>query len=214
MLPIYISYDNGLDAIERTAIREAVLEFQRIFPERKFYNFGSKAWSDGDFSSGDWYVNHARRVMRKNFPLQLDAGSILHLFEREPWQNLEEHIDVFFTSHDLTARFGFQWLNFCFGLTRGHNTVQSVSRFRRLAFRNRKLAVKAVLLHELGRVLGAAADPGRHCTEENLGRHCTNYGCIMRQGLTVEEWVEHAMQAESRGWYCTDCRNDIRRSRI
>ena len=211
MLPIYVCYDSGLDAFEVQCIKDALVELKILFPNRVIKDFGSRSWSVGDYSSADWYVNKAKKVLRSSAISQLDAGSLIDLMQSEPWQRNDPHIDVLFTSKDLTITN----LNFCFGLARGRITVQSVFRYRRLSNADRELAIKAVVHHELGHIFGCAIDLARANTEMNLGEHCTNYGCIMRQGLSVEEWVKHAKEAKYlKRIYCPQCLADARRSNI
>lgn len=216
ILPIYVSYDSHLLTTEKRAIITAANEFNELFRDRRIYIFGSGPWSDNvEYSSGDWYVDKAKKILRKNSLIQLDANSLIRLLAQEPWQKEEKHIDMFFTSYDLTAWSGGMRLNFCFGLTSGRLTVLSVRRFRELQFRDRVLAIKALFWHELGHILGAARDLNREATEDNLGPHCTSFGCIMRQGLSLEEWMSHAKQAERRSsFYCPSCMEDIARSTI
>lgn len=211
MLPIYVSYDSKITDFEQKAIIEGLKEISSVFPGREVVVFGSMAWSEGDYSSADWYVARAKKVMHRGRGLQLDAASLLGLMTNEPWQRTKAHIDVFFTSYDLTA----PGLNFCFGMTSGRLTVQSVARYRVLPAADRYLAIKSVVQHELGHVYGLAGDLRRPNTEQNLGPHCTNYGCIMRQSLTLELWVQHAREARAMGRiYCPSCLADARRSTL
>ncbi|MCQ2570910.1 MAG: hypothetical protein MJ154_01530 [Candidatus Saccharibacteria bacterium] len=133
----------------------------------------------------------------------------------EPWQDANPHIDMILVSDDLTAEHNGDWLNFCFGLTCGRFVANSVHRYKSLNDLERFLAVKAVVLHEIGHVLGAAADLNRSHTEEKIGPHCTNPNCVMRQGLNLATWVKHARECNSHGsWYCPQCLADIKNSQI
>ena len=209
MLPIYLMYDSGLDELERTSIHEGLLEFQHVFPTRVIVNFGSEPWSSGNYSSADWYIQHAE-IIRGYAHRQINADSLLKLMYNEPYQQNDPHVDALFTSADLTSKE--LKLNFCFGLTNGRFTVQSVFRYRSLPKYDRKLAIKTVLQHELGHVFGMAWDPNRPNTEEKLGNHCTNRGCIMRQGMNTTEWVNLAREARKMGrLYCPQCLADARK---
>lgn len=209
MLPIYVMYDSGLDVFERYCIEDAMREFASEFPQRKVVIYGAQAWSSGDYSSADWYIQKAAKILRPNRNMQLNANSLLDLLIKEPWQK-NPHIDVLFTSRDLSA----PGLNFCFGMAIGRYTVQSVFRYRRLHAEDRRLAIKAVVWHELGHALGCAANLHRSNTEDRLGPHCTNYGCVMRQGMDLGEWMKHAREMKSLGRiYCPQCRADLLCSR-
>ena len=74
---------------------------------------------------------------------------------------------------------------------------------------DRMMAIRMVVQHELGHVFGMAADENRSNTEDNLGIHCTNPGCVMRQGLSVGEWLRHARESYGAGMiYCPQCLAD------
>lgn len=212
MLPIYVMWDSGLDALEEQAINDALEEQVCMFPNLDIYVYGSEDWSpNSDYSSADWYVLHANSVMGLEGEWQINADHLLDLIASEPWQ-ANPHIDVMVTSWDLTAFDRGRQMNFVFGEANGRITVQSVARFRVLAEVDRYLAIKAVIHHELGHIFGLAADPWRSNTEYNIGPHCTNHGCIMRQGLSVSEWAAHAREAYGRGQiYCPQCLADAMR---
>lgn len=205
-------WDSGLDRFEENCIQEAIKEFFAAFPKRKIVIYGSTHWSCGNYSNADWYIQKAKRFNHQDQQVtQLDAKSVINLMLAEPWQKSSPHIDVCFTSKDLSI----QGLNFCFGLTFDRCTVQSVYRYRGLAPEDRKIAIKSVFWHELGHVLGAARDLSRSNTEECLGPHCTNFGCVMRQGTSLLEWVKHARETSGMHMiYCRQCTEDIKKSQL
>ena len=204
MLPIYVMWDSRVDKFEQQAIIDGLEEFKKYLPGREIVIFGSKKWSEGDYSSADWYIEKAKRIKG-----QISAPSILDLMSNEPWQKANPHVDVFFVSHDLSA----PGLNYCFGMSRGKLTVQSILRYRMLPSNDRYLSIKAVVQHELGHTYGLAGDLRRSNTEYKLGSHCTNYGCVMRQGMNLVEWAQHARDAHKMGRpYCNQCIEDAKRS--
>ena len=216
MLPIFVMYDSGVDTLEERAILDGLMAtkcYSHMRREIRLIN--SEAWSNEDCSPADWYVDRARKIYRNKIGYtQLDADHLLDLLANEPWQKTEPHIDVLFVSQDLTARDGEDWLNFVFGIADGRITVQSVARYREIndPF-ERAMAIKTVVQHELGHVFGMAADLNRSNTEYKLGPHCTNPGCVMRQGLSVSEWVRHARESYSAGMiYCPQCLADAERA--
>ena len=210
MLPIYVMYDSGLNLLERSSVEQAISDLRFEMPERRIESYGHWAWSKGDYGCADWYIQTAGRIIKSKNQVQLDAESLLGLLEREPWQEKTPHIDVLFTSRDLSAR----GLNFCFGMTRGRCTVQSVYRYRSLnSSVDRSLAIKTVLWHELGHVFGLAVRANN--SEYKLGWHCTNHGCAMRQGMNLTEWVKNTRELKAAGRiYCPQCLADLHKTVI
>ena len=206
MLPIFVMYDSGLEAFERSCIDEAVCEFKELFPDEKVVVFGSHAVYDGKILDADWYIENAKS---KVIPYQLYADSILDLMASEPWQKNQPHIDVLIVSRDLT----YDRLKCCFGLSGGHGTVQSVYRYRNLNdFDERRMAIKTAVWHGLGHVFGMAADSKRTNTEDRLGSHCTNCGCAMRQATDYKECIQRAKDVKYAGTiYCSQCIDDVRK---
>lgn len=215
MYNVYLMYDSGVTEKEASAIIAGIEEIESVFPGRLFVNYGSRPWSAGDYSSADWYLEHAP-ITTRNGEIQLLSDGILQLLNNEPWQKSDPHIDVFFVSQDLTTRTSQgQILNFVFGEAMGRATVQSVARFRWLDSNSKYLAIKALVQHELGHIFHLAGDRERGNTEYNLGMHCTNPGCVMRQALTVEDWVKNAIESQRRRMiYCPQCLEDAQRTNI
>lgn len=208
MLPIILSFDSGLRYFERLAVREAVAEFRELFPEREIQDFGSSVWSNDEYSCADWYIEHAQNANDD----QLEAKSVISLMKENPHQSSYPHIEMLITSRDLTT----WYLDFCFGLTVERYTVQSVYRHRELKHgADNQFAIKAMIWHELGHLLGAASDTNRSNTEDEVGVHCTNFGCIMQNSMTSVEMVRHAKDAMwKKSIYCPQCIEDIRRAKI
>ena len=216
---INVCWDSELSNYEVHVILDACIQVRELFPELTFDVYGSDPWSEGEYSSADWYVDQAKEYVTRWITasgeiidhLQLDADSIVDRLGEEPWQRSDPHIDIMMVSKELMAFDHGHPLNIVFVLADGRVTVQSVARYRGLPPRDRYLAIQAVIWHELGHILGMAGDLRRSHTEYNLGPHCTNY-CVMRQGLSVEEWVQHARQATGRNRiYCPQCLADARR---
>ena len=210
MLPIHVMYDSGLDELEGTAVYAALDDLQSIMPRLRIENYGSEPWCVGEFSSADWYIQHTEIIRGKNGTLQLNADDLLDLVAREPWQFKNPHIDIVITSSDITAFDEGQQLNFVFGIASGRVSVQSIARYRDCSSFERFLAIKTVIWHELGHLFGMAANPNRNHTEYKLGPHCTNPGCAMQQGMSVDEWVSHAKEVfQARRIYCPECLADV-----
>ncbi|MBQ6461026.1 hypothetical protein IJJ36_01130 [Candidatus Saccharibacteria bacterium] len=217
MLPIFMMCDHKMDLAERVAIMEAVSEFRSLFAERRIIDFEDVGWGvNTDRDSADWYISAARKVYRarglyEEATEQLDADSIIDAMEwvqstevkKTPQQTMAPFIQFLLTSYDLTR----DGMDFCYGLTRDRYSVQSLYRYRELRPREQKLAIKAMIWHVLGHLLGMAKD--------RPNRHCDKYGCIMRRSTNLEEWVEHARDSRGRGRiYCHQCMTDAKRSKI
>lgn len=212
MLPICVSYDSGVDFFEEAAIRSGLFEaLECLRYQNSVRIIGSDPWHQGKCSSADWYIGGAKTIYRDQIGQQIDADDLIRMLMCSPWQINEPHIDILFTSHDLTVRRDGDWLNFVFGASLGRVTVQSVARFRDIPNGDdRRLAIKTLMQHELGHIFGMAANPNRSNVRDSIGPHCTNYGCVMRQALTVPAWVENAREAYQMGTiYCPQCRKDM-----
>lgn len=208
MLPINVMYDSGLSELEEVAVLTALQEVSLAVQIPDITCYGSEPWSLGAYSSADWYIQNTQVVRANQGGTQLNADHLVDLVNSEPWQE-SPHIDIVITSRDITAFDAGHQLNFVFGLASGRVSVQSIARFRDLDILSRFLAVKAVIWHELGHILGMAAATDRPHTEYKLGPHCTNPGCVMRQGMSVPEWVEHAEEAFQSGQiFCHQCLED------
>lgn len=118
----------------------------------------------------------------------------------------------FILNTDLTS--GEEGNNFVFGTTDTQFpfSVQSVIRMDRGFISNdvsKEDLVRRLLRHEVGHMFGLPrCRRGRNLTEM-LGTHCTNI-CTMRQGLSIEEWVQQYRQEKaSRIHFCVDCKSDL-----
>ena len=206
MLPIYVMWDSGLSSFEQECVKDAMIEFEETFPGRKIVICGSRQWSNGDYSSADWYVRKA-----KGDGIKLDVDFLLNLMEKEPRQESTPRVDVLITSYDLST--GKE--SFCYGKTRGRFIVQSVARYERLSFADRKLVIKNMIWRELGHVFGAAMNTSRSDVVRIVDWYCMNVGCAMRWGANLDVWVQHARETERmHRLYCPKCRKDILLSKI
>jgi predicted Zn-dependent protease len=211
LLPVNICYDSGLDVVEKNWIKMGISELERI-SKRKFRNFENKIWSSWSYSSADWYVENAIKVGD-----QISLESLFELLHNEPWQKSSPHLDLLVTSKDLTA----EGKDFVFGYADPEQNIalQSVFRFHQnwSCDLGKFEAVKRVTVHEVWHLLGAAPNV-RSNTEENLGSHCINRNCAMRQGKSVEKWNELVVEEYNASvrWeiehiLCPQCIEDIRR---
>jgi predicted Zn-dependent protease len=116
---------------------------------------------------------------------QADAHAMIDRMVREVWAErvTKPRYELLVTTIDLYA----PDLNFLFGVSIHQLAcVLSFKRFREAGVLATE-AAKTVLMHELGHTFGLPAEKRTESIEESLGRHCTRPGCIMRQGLSLEE---------------------------
>lgn len=204
--PIFLMYDNGVDQLERKAADEAVKKAAKIFQNRPAFTLGNLVKVDGYEIPIDSLVQNSPILRQTAYGNQIDVDGVHSAVFNSKLHKNSPFIGVVLTSKDLTAKFGRNYLNFCFGYTFGDVTIQSVARFRDMSDKNRETMIEGVILHELGHVFNLAGDRSRSHTEYNLGMHCTNLGCVMNQGLTREAMLEHFRMAKKMGRiYCPQC---------
>ena len=208
--PIYLIYDSGITESERKIATETVREAARIYGHRNCFIAGTRPILGTRRVSIDAIVDEAESGIDKGYGVQKDVYDLWESIETCKMMREAPFICVFITSRDITV----QDLNFCFGYTRGTITVNSVARFRCLRKEDEALMIWGIIMHELGHVFGLATG-GRAHTEENLGPHCTNYGCTMNQGLTLQKmYTVFRKAAEMRRCYCPECANQLMQNRF
>ena len=153
------------------------------------------------FNSVDWYVNQSLNQDRN----QINAQHMLALFASEPWQDNNNHLDLFITKKDLFI----DGVNFCLGLAIPEvGAIVSTNRFDSIQGSLAKECVKTITMHEFGHVLGIVPDYRKIGVNDSLGKHCTNT-CIMRQGLNVSDWVRITNDRLNGNVLCELCQNDL-----
>ena len=70
---------------------------------------------------------------------------------------------------------------------------------------NNILETKAI--QAVAHIFGVPSE-SRKNTEENMGTHCTNSGCVMRKAENPEEWLKLA-EEKSGNVLCEECKNDL-----
>ena len=68
--------------------------------------------------------------------------------------------------------------------------------------------IKQAVYHELGHLFGLVPET-RNSVNESLGIHCNNI-CIMRQGLSIDEWINITNHRLEYGILCSPCSIDIK----
>lgn len=206
MLPINVAWDSGLSPFEQDCVTEGMLEFKEAFPGRRVVIVGSRQWSIGNYSSADWYIRQTKAVQRNYNGLQLDADILLGLMMDNPRQKTEPFVDVLITSYDLASK----GPSDRFGTANGRIVVQSVARYGRLSFADRRMVIKTTIWHELGHVFGLTEGINRPNTELKFGSHCTNPGCSMCQSTSLDEKVALARKVGlMHRIYCPQCKREM-----
>jgi predicted Zn-dependent protease len=215
LVPIYVMWSSDVPSKEAQAATQGVYDaLSASGQKRDVINLGAKAWSKGDYSSADWYLDKALQTQsearNKGHGQQINVYNLKSQFVEEPWQE-NPHWEVFIVNKDLYMND----TSFVFGATDPYfaSSVQSV---RRLIdevpeTESRLEMVRRLLRHEVGHMFGL---PGRNFNvEEKLGPHCTNV-CTMRQGMDIREWAK-LTQEEDRGkvHFCKDCMNILAQKR-
>ncbi|MBR3116177.1 hypothetical protein IKF30_03035 [Candidatus Saccharibacteria bacterium] len=195
MRTIHVMFDSGLTSLERESIRDGLIDFKERFPNKDIVNYRSRQWSTGSsYCSADWFIRQAR-LKQAISGSGLNVEVLLDLMREDPGQKAYPHIDVLFTSCDLTRR----GLKTCYGATSDRFTVQSLYRYRYLRLDDRIALIKWTLWHELGHMLGLS---------NNI--HCANRGCAMHQGKDFDETIRFAREmTRTNRIYCPDCTKKI-----
>ena len=219
LAPIYVMWTPGVPQYAAQAAAAGVVDTLRASGQaREVVTFGASTFSQGDYSSAQWYVDEAyrRQELRRDVGhgLQLDAGQFAGLFNDEPWQE-NPHWEVLIVNKDLNCEVDGRFINFVFGVTRP-DFPYSVQSVRRILSGVDNLYLQAelirrVLRHEVEHMFGL---PDRtENTTENLGTHCTNV-CTMRQGVSVGQWGRQWAEETNMGLqFCGDCLTDLEKSR-
>lgn len=212
LVPLYVMWSSDVPQPEAQAALRGVVDAVNASGQRRdIVTLGSGQWSEGAFSSADWYVQEAARRQRDVRNLghgqQINVNNLTHQFYEEPWQE-NPHWEVAIVNTDLYA----DGTNFVFGVTQP-DFAASVQSVRRLidsvpAGELRSAMVRRLLRHEVGHMFGLPSWNRRN-TEEKLGTHCTNV-CTMRQGISIPEWAQLTQQeVRNNVHFCGDCQHDL-----
>lgn len=216
LVPLYVTWTSDVPQPEAQAALNGVTDAVKAAGQRRdIVVLGARPWSQGAYSSPDWYAREAERRQREVRNLghgrQINVNNLTRLFYEEPWQQ-NPHWEVAIVNTDLYA----DGTNFVFGITQP-DFAASIQSVRRLidsipTGELRTAMVRRLLRHEVGHMFGL---PGynRSNTEEKLGRHCTNV-CTMRQGISIPEWAQLTQQeVRNNVHFCGDCQNYLSRVR-
>lgn len=222
MKPVSIMWSQGVDPAEAELAVAAVRDFLRVVyavgtaaglavPPTAIRPFGT--WRipsiprGSPYSGTHWYLDASYDPQRH----QVVGARFLELVREEPWQKRDPHWDVAVIDRDLVDRDD-QSGAFSLATTIPElATVLSVHRVRGLVRHDqRELALRRLVLHHFGRVLGLPARTrGRSVEVDGEHRFCADV-CLMRRATTVEQVVRFAEQeGKDRVLLCPRCRRDL-----
>lgn len=227
MKPVSIMWTQGVDTAEAQLVITAVRDFLRrvytighaaglVVPPTTIRPFGT--WYIPSQAEGTpywgthWYIDNSFDPTRQ----QVIGTRFLELVREEPWQKSNPHWDVAVIDRDLVeqARPDVDAERPAFSLGTSVPelaTVLSVYRLRGLVRADqRERALRRLVLHQFGQVLGLPSR-SRRTNLETVGerRFCTNR-CVMRRAETVEELVLAAEQEHGVPvLLCQQCQRDV-----
>jgi len=214
--------ENGVEDLQLNAVLDGIHEMLRLarvdhlvkvvppVPQRKSLT----AETVVPHETADFYVRQGReRSSRKeqaNATVILDAllelpqGTVLLSRPNHP------HYHVLVLRTDIYQ----DEITFVVGLAYPEwGMVLSVSRFSGLDSEKQAGCIQTATMHEIAHVFMVPAPGRKENIKDSLGRHCTNDGCLMRQGLCVpKDWLSMTRDRLRTGApLCSDCLCDLRR---
>jgi predicted Zn-dependent protease len=212
-VPIFISITGDVPQNLANAAISGVLKAISHSKQERTVQLFNQPWGIGAHSSPEWYVKEAERrnsAPERNlgYGNQINARHLLDALVRDPYQS-NPHWDILVFNKDLYS--DVDRTNFQFGATYSGFPVcmQSVVRFANsnLSEHVKYLAVERLLAHEMGHMFGLVNR--EHHRERSLGGHCTNV-CLMRQGLSLDEFVRQTVEEHTKGIdFCECCQSDL-----
>lgn len=204
---IFLLYESGLEPLG-PHIYDAVNEMMDCFPEHKadypitmLGNWRSNKYTYRNsyggtelrpYESVDWYIDQAQKTAKTEGRWysrgQISIDRLCQDLSDDPYRSQIPQWSVLITKHDLYGHYINQYgqkqkLNFCLGVS--HENQFSIISTARFLDANNFLDIegfKTVVMHEFGHLIGLTNE-GRVNTDEELGSHCTNVGCIMQQRM-------------------------------
>jgi predicted Zn-dependent protease len=199
--PLHVLYPTGVKGHRRVFVESAIKDLLKSVP--------------ADLPGENFYKGRADEIMRlgrdnarrdEDGDYQVDAAVMIDKISSDVWRSGQDRYELLVTTIDLYA----PDLNFMFGVSAPQlGCVFSFKRFREAGVLAIETA-KTVLMHELGHTFGLPGATRTKAIEESLGRHCTRKDCIMRQGLTLDEFISHTRDRLRAGKaLCALCEEDL-----
>ena len=208
---IYVLFDTSVTEEERQAVVRTVEDTRPLFPGFWMETVapGKTAEEEKIRKNMDSYIEGTQTENGR-----YDALIVLRRLESLAERRKDAEAVLLFTGRDLCL--SSQGISWCFGAGRvkAHTAVCSVIRYRKLTEQERLRCIRRTMRHEIGHILGLAADSGRKNTEEHSGPHCTAPGCSMRQAGTLEKLLAFSLEEDRQGWcFCPDCLAELEAAR-
>jgi predicted Zn-dependent protease len=206
VFPIYVCYDSYVTQAERYAIEQGMRETQDLFG-CKVVCYGTNSSRFGQYENADQIVGS----MMQNAKGQVNASILIDKLAHVSESWVDRGAIILVTGKDLYS----QECNWCFGIARPSSriTAQSTYRYRSLSPSMAAACIKRTLRHEMGHIFCCPSSIRRSNTEMNLGLHCTNYGCSMRQTISVSALIEEVRTEDTKRCFCPQCMQDLRNFR-
>lgn len=231
---IFLLYEKGLEPLG-PHIKSAVAEMMDCFEQYKadypitmLGNWRSEKYAYVNqrgntvlrpYESVDWYIENARQAAiregRWQTRKQISITQLCQDLTDDPYRSQIPQWSVLVTKHDLyghvTNQYGQrQRLNYCLGVS--HENQFSIISIARFLDSNNRLDIesfKTVIMHEFGHLIGLTRE-GRVNTNEELGAHCSNVGCIMQQRMNGDYSDLTRLRLAAKRLYnlppiCNDC---------
>jgi len=226
---IFITCERGMELVAPIAeaglkeLMECFPQYKDAYPIINIQNWRSNQATYNEnghiiyrpHESIDWYIMRAQLKAREQgrwneTRKQLSIDQLCHDLSKDPYREKYPQLSILLLKHDLygTQSNG-QLLNYCLGVGMEYKfCIVSAARFIDNDGRLNTEAFKTVLMHEFGHVLGLT-ESGRANTEENLGSHCLDELCIMRQRVNGDftDVTQARLFAKAKGIppICDDC---------
>lgn len=170
--------------VEKVLSEELKNTVERVADEAKVIFRANTVHAANDAAS-DFFIN-AGKIIKEDGPYGVQRDAKLMTYEIQKQLGKDGRHVLLITATDLTCQMGDRYLNFCFGLANNGHVIISMARFGHLSINEQKSVLAGLIMHELGHIYDLAGNPRRAQTELNLGMHCLNDKCVMRQGTTAE----------------------------
>jgi len=151
------------------------------------------------------HIDHALSVSQR--PQQLAADTLMSDLYRDSLHISPSHYLVVIISEDMYSN---EFPDEFILAVNQPNFAMIASRYRFsdlddiLVFEMLKFTV----MHDLGHVFGLPAKQGYDYT--NIEEHCESEWCIMRQGMDLDQWRQHAFDRMAAVSLCPQCKETLR----